>query len=152
MHESPVNFPQDNEVIRLCALGMEAEGQGHPSKARGLFNKAWALAATDVEKFTAAHYVARHQQTVTEKLLWDEKAVQHALQADNEAAKAALPSLYLNVGKCFEDLNERETAKSNYQAALSFLSFLPADGYGDLIRTGIENGLDRLAKTALSDQ
>ena len=139
-----MEFNQDNKVIQLCAKGMEHEGRGEPAAASNLFNEAWHLATTDFEKFTAAHYVARHQKSVPDKLVWDEKALEHALKMDDEAVKQTLPSLYLNVGKCCEDLGDFEHAGRNYQAAFSFTGFLPDDGYGNMIRSGIANGLARV--------
>ncbi|MEO8112196.1 MAG: hypothetical protein ABI594_19250 [Ginsengibacter sp.] len=56
-----MEFNQDNQVIQLCAKEIELEGQGQQSDAGNLFKEAWNLAITDFEKFTAAHYVARHQ-------------------------------------------------------------------------------------------
>lgn len=139
-----MEFNQDNKIIQLCAKGMELEGQGQPTEAGNLFNEAWRLATTDFEKFTAAHYVARHQKSISEKLMWDETALKHALSINDTAVKGTLPSLYLNIGKCYEDLNDFNNAKSNYQAALSFTNFLPDDGYGKMIKAGIANGLNRI--------
>jgi rifampin ADP-ribosylating transferase len=87
--------------------------------------------------------VARHQQNVTDKLKWDKTALQHALNIPDESVKATLPSLYLNVGKCYEDLGDNHSANANYQTALSFCDFLSGDGYGKMIRAGIMNGLER---------
>lgn len=139
-----MDFTQDNKVVQLCAKGMELEGNGQLTEASTLFEEAWNIAATDFEKFTAAHYVARHQRSIADKLVWDKIALQHALNIDHESVKRTLPSLYLNIGKCFEDLNDFASAKNNYQAAFSFISFLPEDGYGNMIKAGINNGLNRI--------
>ena len=139
-----MEFSQDNKVIQLCAKGMELEGNGKPEDASDLFNEAWNTAATDFEKFTAAHYVARHQKNTLDKLKWDEEALMYALRIDDEFIKGTLPSLYLNIGKCYEELNDLENAKSNYRAAFSFKNFLPDNGYGAMIKAGITKGLERL--------
>ena len=120
--------------------------QEKPGEAYQLFLQAWNEAANDLEKFTAAHYVARHQKNVTEKLKWDETAVSFALKINDDQMKASYPSLYLNIAKCHEDLNDFANARKNYELALSFTAFLPADGYGNMIRSGIENGIKRVAK------
>lgn len=139
-----MEFNPENKVVQLCAQGMEQEGNGQPNEAARLFNEAWTIATTDFEKFTAAHYVARHQKSVFNKLLWDLKALQHALHIEDEGIKATLPSLYLNVGKCYEDMDDVGNAKQNYQTALSFIDFLPDDGYGKMIQSGIVKGLERI--------
>lgn len=139
-----MEFNPENKVVHLCAQGMEQEGNGEPDEAARLFNEAWALATNDFEKFTAAHYVARHQKSDFNKLLWNLKALQHALNIEDEDIKATLPSLYLNIGKCYEDLGDRDHAKANYQDALAFAGFLPNDGYGNMIKSGITKGLERV--------
>jgi rifampin ADP-ribosylating transferase len=139
-----MEFNQDNKVVQLCATGMELEGQGKLTEASNHFEEAWNLATTDFEKFTAAHYVARHQKSISDKLKWDKTALGHALNIDDQSIKETLPSLYLNIGKCYEDLHDFDNAKSNYQAAFSFTTFLPDNGYGNMIKVGINKGLDRI--------
>ncbi len=58
---------------------------------------------------------------------------------------STFPSLYLNIAKCYEDLNDFDNAQKNYEAALSYQSKLPADGYGQMITSGIKNGLARVS-------
>ena len=115
-----MEFDQNNPVVQLCSKGMELEGQGEPAAAAILFNKAWDTATTDFEKFTAAHYVARRQHSIAEKLVWDEKALAHALNIGDEAIRSTLPSLYLNIGKCYEDLGDAVNARMHYETAFSF--------------------------------
>lgn len=141
-----MQFDPDNKIIKLCAEGMSLEGAGNPTKAYQLFLQAWNEATNDLEKFTAAHYVARHQKSITEKLQWDNTALTLALKINDEAMKANYPSLYLNIAKCYEDLNDFDNAKRHYESALSFVNFLPADGYGNMIKGGIENGIRRVTK------
>ena len=138
-----MEFNQDNKVVHLCATGMELEGQGKSEEASKHFKEAWDCATTDVEKFTAAHYVARHQKGIADKLKWDKRALTHALNLNDESVKDTLSSLYLNIGKCYEDLRDFDNAKSNYHAALSFATYLPDNGYGNMIKAGINKGLDR---------
>jgi tetratricopeptide (TPR) repeat protein len=139
-----MEFDADNKIVQLCAKGMDLEGQGKPAEAINHFGEAWSCAETDFEKFTAAHYVARHQKTISDKLHWDEVSLRYALNIKDEGIKETLPSLYLNIGKCYEDLDDLENAKSNYQSALAYATFLPDNGYGKMIRAGVEKALDRV--------
>lgn len=139
-----MEFSQENKVVQLCVKGMELEGLGQLTEASILFNKAWDIAANDFEKFTAAHYVARHQKSILDKLDWDQVALNHALNINSEAVKETLPSLYLNIGKCYEDLNDFDNAKKYYRLASAVTKFLPNDGYGNMIKAGINNGLARV--------
>ena len=86
-------FDPDNNIVKLCANGMTAEGQGQTQEASRLFNQAWEEASNDFEKFTAAHYVARHQKSVADKLKWDETSLQFALKLNDETIKCFYPSL-----------------------------------------------------------
>ena len=137
-------FDHENHIINLCTQGMEMEGAGKPEEAREIFEQAWNESKDDFEKFTSAHYVARHQQSVADKLKWDETALYHAMKIDAPQIKDTYPSLYLNIAKCYEDLGDRENARKNYELAFSFTHLLADDGYGNMIRGGIQNGLARI--------
>ncbi len=139
-----MQFDPENKIVQLCAQGMTLEGEGKPDMAAQAFRRAWYEASNNLEKAIAAHYVARHQQGVTDKLKWDEQALFHALQTKDESVKEFFPSLYLNIGKCYEDLHDHNSAAVNYRLALSFADSLPDDGYGQMIRSGIRAGLQRL--------
>ncbi|GAB3491222.1 hypothetical protein GCM10027341_03930 [Spirosoma knui] len=138
-----MQFDPNNPIVQLCVKGIELEGE-NPQQAKSLFLQAWNQASTEVEKFMAAHYLARHQNSVTEKLKWDQKALQLALQIQDATITASYPSLYLNVGKGYEELGDIEQAKSNYQQAFSYIHHLSDDGYGKMIKQGIESALKRL--------
>ncbi|MBV8389462.1 MAG: hypothetical protein JO080_06660 [Mucilaginibacter sp.] len=140
-------FDPQNPINQLCARGMMSEGEGKPQEAAKLFSQAWNEAGNSTEKFIAAHYVARHQSTVADKLKWDETALNLALEIDNSELKAMYPSLYLNIAKCYEDLKDYVKATENYQWAFQYTVFLPYDGYGDMIRAGIKNGMERVRLT-----
>ncbi|MHB9143333.1 MAG: hypothetical protein ACYC25_15805 [Paludibacter sp.] len=141
-----MQYDPNNNIVKLCAQGMDMEGKGKPEDAGRLFLRAWNEATNDFEKFTAAHYVARHQKSIADKLKWDETALQLALKINNDSVKETLPSLYLNVAKCYEDLNDLDSAKKNYEFALSFSDHLPDNGYGNRIKNGIINGIERVTK------
>lgn len=123
---------------------MEKEGEGKMTEAAELFLQGWNEASTDLEKVIAAHYVARHQQTVSHKLNWDETALHFALKLHDDNMKGFYPSLYLNIAKCYEDMKDFDNAKKNYNMALSYVDWLPEDGYGSMIKAGIAKGINRV--------
>src|SRR5689334_17538543 len=106
-----MDFDPNNNVVKLCLQGMSMEDKGEPGEASKLFFQAWNEATNDFEKFTAAYYVARHQQTVADKLKWLETTLQLALKVNNDAVVSAFPSLYSNIAKCYEDLGDLDNAK-----------------------------------------
>lgn len=139
-----MQFDANNNIVKLCAEGMEMEGRGKNKEASRLFLQAWNESTNDIEKFTSAHYVARHQNSISDKLKWDKIALQLAIEINNDNIKGAFPSLYLNIAKCYEDLKEFDNARKNYNLALSFANQLADDGYGNMIKGGILNGIERV--------
>ncbi len=142
-------FDPDNAVNKLCAEGMEMEGKGELTASMQLFTQAWDIASNDAEKFIAAHYLARRQEDIAGKLHWDTIALAHAQQVEDKAVKAALPSLYLNTGKDYEDLGRHDLALAHYTQALAYADELGNDGYGSMIRAGIKKGIERISDTTL---
>lgn len=118
--------------------------ESDPEAASRLFRQAWEEANNPFEQFIAAHYMARQQPTVTDKLHWDQVALEAAQKANDETLRPAFPSLYLNIAKCYEDLQDIGMAREHYLLAASFIPFLSGDGYSLMIRSGIQNGVQRL--------
>ena len=115
-----MEFNPNNKVIKLCIEGMGMEEKGQPAEASRLFLQAWNEVTNDFEKFIAAYYVARHQKNTSDKLKWLETALQFALKINDVTVTSAFPSLYSNIAKCYEDLNDHDNAKKNYELANSF--------------------------------
>ena len=115
-----MEFSPNNNVVTLCVQGMDMEGKGKPEEASRIFLQAWNEATNDFEKFTAAYYVARHQKSVRDKLKWLETSLQFALKINDVTVKGAFPSLYSNIAKCYEDLNDLDNARKNHELAISF--------------------------------
>ncbi len=115
-----MEFSPFNNVVKLCLQGMDMEEQGKCEEAIKLFQQGWNEATNNFEKFLAAHYIARQQKTVSDKLKWLEIALQFALKTTNDSVKSAFPSLYLNISQCYEDLNDHHKAKENSELAALF--------------------------------
>lgn len=121
-----MEFNPNNHVVKLCLQGMGMEDESKLEEASKLFLQAWNEATNDFEKFISAHYVARHQKNVSDKLKWLEMALQYALKINNDSVKSAFPSLYSNIAKCYEDLSDPDKAKAHYELATSF-KYKPSD-------------------------
>ncbi len=99
---------------------MNMADNGMPGEAGKLFLQGWNEATNDFEKFLAAHYVAQHQKTVSDKLHWLNTALQFALNVNDNTVQSAFPNLYLNIAKCYQDLNDETKAKEYSDLAISF--------------------------------
>lgn len=113
-----MEFSPFNPVIKLCLQGIGFEDKGMPEEAAQLFLQAWEEASDDHEKFLAAHYVSRHQKTTADQLKWLETSLEFALKINDDTVKSALPSLYLNISKCYGDLGDTEKSKTNAELSV----------------------------------
>lgn len=105
---------------------MSLEENGDADQAAKLFLQAWDESTNDFEKFTAAYYVARSQNDVRDKLKWFERALQFGLKINDVTVTSAFPSLYSNIAKCHEELNDPDSARENHELAKSY-SDKPSD-------------------------
>ena len=134
----------NNPVVKLCAQGIEIEMQGRRDEARSLYLQAWELRQDDVDACIAAHYVARHQETPADTLRWNELALQHAISASADSIRSFYPSLYLNLGKSYEDLGNISRARELYEQGERCISDVPDGGYAEVVRQGLHNALQRV--------
>jgi tetratricopeptide (TPR) repeat protein len=135
----------NNPVIKLCAEGMKAETEGRTDEPHMLFVQAWEQSKNDYDACIAAHYVARHQKTPEEILRWNKEALDRADAVNDQRVQGFYPSLYLNMGKSYEDLGNSEEARRHYELAAAEMNNLPEGRYGDVVRGGIKRGLQRVS-------
>ena len=135
----------DNPVAQLCIEGMRAEGEGRLSDAKALFTRAWEASADDYDASMAAHYLARHQETESERLRWNAEALRRAESSSEERVREFLPSLLLNLGHSHEMLGAPAEARACYERAAAVLDSVASGPYGDALRDGVERALARTA-------
>jgi len=116
-----MEFSPFNHIVKLCLQGIDFEEKGRREEAGKIFFQAWNEATNDFEKFLAAYYVARHQINVSDRLNWYQTALRLALTINDDSVKGAYASLYINIAKCYDDLNDRDNAKKNYELGNSFI-------------------------------
>ncbi len=133
----------DSPVLKLCQDGMRAEAEDRQADARSLFEQAWAARTGDYEACIAAHYLARQQDTAEEVLRWNEQALRHADAVGDERVAAFYPSLHVGVAMAHERLGNAAEAHAAFMRAADDVAALPANEYGDQLRTAITEGLRR---------
>jgi tetratricopeptide (TPR) repeat protein len=133
----------NNPVVKLCAAGMAAEGEGRSADAKALFEQAFAESRDDFEACIAAHYVARHQTTVEDELEWNSRALERANLVDDERVQGFYPSLYLNLAHSLEKMGRTGEACELYGTAAARLEGQPDSPYTQLVRSRISAGRQR---------
>lgn len=141
-------------IVRAIAEALAVLQAGDREEARGRFQAIWSAITPDLDPIhecTLAHFMADTQDDPATELKWDlralaaaERARQDGAQAGDSALSAVasfFPSLHLNVADAYLRLGDKVRARSHLQAGLGCVGELPTDGYGALIR----GGLDRLA-------
>ena len=135
----------NNPVVKLCAEGMQAEGEGRLEAAQATFQQAWDTRQDDFEACIAAHFMARHQPPAA-TLHWNQVALHHAEAVNDERVHGFYPSLYLNLGWAHEQLGDFVEAGHYYELATARLAALPDDPYGAVVRKGVTAGQARVAQ------
>jgi tetratricopeptide (TPR) repeat protein len=133
----------ENAIVKLCAAGMAAEGEGRGADAKALFEQAWSSSRDDFEACIAAHYVARHQPTPEAAFEWNERALRCAETVGDDRVRDFFPSLYLNYAHSLEQLGRTREACSYYGLAAARLDDVPPGGYAEFVRGGVMAGQRR---------
>jgi len=123
-----MEFDPNNPIIQRCMQGTNMEEKGRSEEAVRLFLQAWNEAANDFEKFTAAHFLARHQKNIHNKLKWFQTALEYGSLVNSDAVKSALPSLYANMAQCYAKLGDGNNEKKYLELAVSSGAHLPDKG------------------------
>ncbi|MDT4949340.1 MAG: hypothetical protein QOJ37_1935 [Pseudonocardiales bacterium] len=142
--------------------GMELSRRGEGATARQLFAQVWSdiggESGDPLHRCAVAHSMADVQDDVREELLWDLRALEAAdVITDERAAQAGVaggvagfyPSLHLNLGECYRKLGDVNRALEHLEQGRACVASLGGDGYGLMIK----GGLDRLdARLRSSDR
>jgi hypothetical protein len=142
-----VDMDLDDPVIRLLAEGAPIEAS-RPDAAAELYLRAWEAASDAYEECMAAHYVARIQGTAEDRYRWNAVALERALSVTDGRAAGFLPSLYLNMGRSFEDVGRIHDARAAYLAAGDHLVDVPTGAYRATLEEAIARGTTRTLEGA----
>jgi hypothetical protein len=139
--------------------GMALSHGGERDAARGVFSAVWEdIGGEDGDPFhrcAVAHAMADVQDDAADELMWDLRAIEAAdLITDRRAAQAGMtttvaglyPSLHLNLGECYRKLEQLDLAREHLRRGLVATTALADDGYGRLVRTGLDRLSERLAR------
>lgn len=112
------------------------------------------------QRCVLAHYLADLEPDLDDEVRWDERALAayadvqpHDLEAIGIPEAAGLaPSLHLNLGDGYRRQGRMREAQDQVAAGLVASGSLSDDGYGAMVRSGLQRLADRLAAGAPHSQ
>jgi len=150
----------DPILVRIGEATQLHHHQGRREAARDAFARIWdeigGEGGDPLHVCVLAHAMADVQEDVHEELLWDRRALAAAAsvtEARMAGAGVALsvaglyPSLHLNLSDCYRKLGDLDRAREHLAHARAGIDALDDDGYGRLIREGLERLTQELATT-----
>ena len=134
-----------DDVLAAVAAALGGDKTG----ARHLLKECWDSTSPDDhgQRCVLAHYLADVQDDVDAEIMWDEAALlEHGFLSDGDlapvgipAVKGMLPSLHLNLGDGYLRRGQPGLAREHQQAGQLHSVHLSNDGYGAMIRSGLDN-------------
>jgi hypothetical protein len=147
----------DATIIQI-GHGVALSQRGEREAARQLFADVWhqigGESGDPLHRCGLAHAMADVQDDVHEQLTWDLRALEAAdLITDERAVQAGMTSpvaglyasLHLNLGECYRKLGKLNCAREHLERGQAAVAALPRDGYGRMIRGGLDRLNERLA-------
>ena len=140
-----------DETMAEIVAAVELGRGGAQAEARQRLTDLWERVGPDgdpLHRVTLAHFLADLQDDVRSELSWDERALAAAGDLTDERAQrydaalrvhGMLPSLHLNLADCLRRLGDLSGARRHLARAEASVDELADDGYGRLVRTGLEH-------------
>jgi hypothetical protein len=139
-----------DEVMQRIATAQELAVAGDREGARAAFAAVWADVGEDGDALhvvSLAHYMADVQDDPRAELEWDRRALRAVERLTDErtgqhhtslSVRGFLPSLHLNLAADHAKLGDRDAALQHLAAAEAAAPVLADEGYGRMIRGGID--------------
>ncbi|MFC5059050.1 hypothetical protein [Saccharothrix xinjiangensis] len=140
-------------IGEAAQLGHRGEREAARLLLTGLWDEIGGERGDPLHRCTLAHAMADVQDDVRQELVWDLRALEAAdLLDDERMARAGValpvaglyPSLHLNLSECHRKLGDLDRAREHLRLARDMIGALGDDGYGRLIRQGLEEIAEKL--------
>ena len=132
------------EIIKAIQTALA----GRSTEARESLQACWDRSdpRDAAQRCVIAHYLADQQDDLHDEIAWDERALAaFADVAEDALVPVGVPStagfavsLHLNLGDGYLRAGELAKARVQVQEAQSAVHLLPAEGYGAMVRGGVE--------------
>ena len=137
----------------LAAVGLALSGERE--RGRGDLLVCWADGERDQhgQRCVVAHHLADGEENLDDEVAWDQRALAaHARLSPGDLAEAGIAdaagmaaSLHLNLGDGYLRQGRVEDARAQLQAGLAARQALGQDGYGAMVRRGLDGLRERVA-------
>ena len=128
-----------------------------PDEARRLLTEIWDDDGADaLHRVAVAHYLADLQAEPDDELAWDLRALAAAdAVTDDRVSTAGIaapvrafyPSLHLNLAESYRKVGDLAAARDQLARGRASVDALPDDGYGQMIRRGLDDLAARLGES-----
>ena len=144
----------------LAAVGRSQTGDR--DGGREALGGCWAQSGPDDHAYRCvlAHYLADLQDSLDDEVAWDRTALDEYPRLAREAlvpvgipdAAGLAPSLHLNLGDGYRRQGRLGDAAEQLALGQAAVDVLPDDGYGRMIREGLDRLADRLRSESPTDR
>lgn len=127
---------------------------GEKDRGRQLLLECWneTVPTDHAHRCVLAHYLADTETELAKEIAWDEFALrEHGFLKDDELAPLGIPSvnglrpsLHLNLADGYHRMGDNALAREHLTEGQTVLWALKDDGYGKMIRAGLDNLAQRL--------
>jgi hypothetical protein len=147
----------DPTLVRIGEAVALHHHQGRRAAAVLMFGQIWDEIGGEqgdpLHVCVLAHAIADVQDDVHQELAWDQRALAAAdALTDERTAQAGValpvaglyPSLHLNLADCYRRLGDLDHARKHLHHARAGIDALGDDGYGQLIKAGVDRLTEQL--------
>ena len=137
-----VETMEHDTIMGRINAAVALDYSGNREEARARLEELWEDVEMDgqaLPQCTLAHYMADMQDDPHQELLWDLRALEAAGSLAGDEARDYYPSLHLNLAEDYRKLGDWDTAREHLARARELVGALPDNGYGNMIRRGIED-------------
>ena len=147
---------EPDAVMAEVGRGIALSQRGERDAARALFTQLWCEVGPQgdpLHKCAVAHWMADLQEELDDELTWDLRALEAADAVTADRAREAgmsspvtamYPSLHLNLAEVYRKLGDATSARRHLSLGRAAAAALPDDGYGEMIRGGLDRLQERL--------
>ncbi len=151
---------EPDDVMDRITAAVELGHGGEQDRAAEALHDLWTEIGSDgdaLHRCGIAHALADLQPDPADELRWDLRALGAAAEITDErtaqagmesSATGLFPSLHLNVGEAYRKLGDVDAARRHLALGLVAVDDLQDDGYGAMIRRGLNGLQDRLEQTS----